>query len=284
MPGHSLAALAAYPEFSCTGGPFEVPIRFGVKKDVYCAGKDAVFGFLQDVLDEVLELFPSDIIHIGGDEVPKSRWKKCPDCQVRIRAEGIQDEFALQAYFMNRMASFLVSRDRKAMGWNEILHDDLQEGVIGQYWWGNRSAVYKHLRNGRNIVMSPSPRLYLDFDYVVSSLRHVYTYEPVPRDLEPAFRGNIIGVETPLWTEWVRDVKRIHHLTFPRLMAVAEIGWTPPENKNFKEFKTCLARFLQRLDLHHIGYTRISKTETSPFRHAIFFWHMANESKDKEFE
>ncbi|HMF34248.1 MAG TPA: beta-N-acetylhexosaminidase, partial [Candidatus Lokiarchaeia archaeon] len=112
MPGHSLAALAAYPELSCTGGAFEVPTRFGVKKDVYCVGKDAVFDFLQGVLEEILEIFPSDIIHIGGDEVPKMRWKMCPDCQARIKAEGLQDEFDLQAYFMNRMASFLASRGR----------------------------------------------------------------------------------------------------------------------------------------------------------------------------
>ncbi|MFX1453587.1 MAG: beta-N-acetylhexosaminidase, partial [Promethearchaeota archaeon] len=177
MPGHSMAALASYPELSCTGGPFEVPTYFGIHKDVYCAGKEEVFNFLQDVLDEVMSLFPSDIIHIGGDEVPKDRWKKCPDCQNRIKNEGLRNEDDLQVYFINRMASYISTHGRRVMGWNEILHDNLEKNVIGQYWSGLKRIVLKHLRKGRNFIMTNVSHLYLDYSYEAISLSKCYAYD-----------------------------------------------------------------------------------------------------------
>ncbi len=284
MPGHSSAALASYPELSCRQVPFEVPTRFGVKKDVYCAGNDKVFEFLQGILDEVLELFPSDVIHIGGDECPKDRWQECPRCQARIKADGLADEDALQTYFINRIAAYLASKGRRVMGWNEILHDSLKGNIIGQYWKYAPTTLLKHLRGGRKMVISKSTELYLDFDYVLTSLSRCYAYEPVPRELEPQFHQNVLGIETPLWTEWVRDVKRVQVLTYPRLMAVAETGWTPRDKKDIRSLRARLAPFLKRLDIKGIHYTKLEKTEHSRLWGPLRYTHMIIEPKDSAFE
>ncbi len=171
MPGHSVAALAAYPELSCTGGPFEVATHFGIFPDIYCAGKEATFVFLQDVLDELLELFPSPYIHIGGDEAPKKRWKECPDCQRRIRDEGLKDVHALQVYFTNRIAAYLDSKGRHTLGWNEILQDGLAESAVVQFWARGRKRLLEAIRTKhRPTVMSSCFSTYLDYAYKPDSL------------------------------------------------------------------------------------------------------------------
>lgn len=262
MPGHIKSALAAYPELSCIGGPFEVSTKFGIKKDVLCVGKDSVFTFLEDVLNEILELFPSDIIHIGGDEVPKDRWENCDDCQARIKKEGLQDEKELQVYFTNRMVDYIASYGRTAMGWNQILDDKLREGAIGQFWMFNKKEVLKHLKGGRQIVMSHFFHTYLDYSYITTPLRKTYLYEPVPKKLKKEHQGNVIGIETPLWTEWVETLKRFGWQTFPRFTAVAEIGWTLKSGKNFNSFKKRLDSILKRLDL--LGMYHAQKNEFNP--------------------
>ncbi|MHA2290168.1 MAG: beta-N-acetylhexosaminidase, partial [Promethearchaeota archaeon] len=151
LPGHSKAALAAYPEFSCTGGPFEVSTTFGIKKDVFCVGKDSTFEFLNDVLDEIISLFPSDIIHVGGDEVPKKRWEKCPDCQERIEKEGLKNKKELQEYFTNRIMNHLSSHGRSIMGWNQILTEASSKEIIAQKWLLGKNLIKKHLMKGGNV-------------------------------------------------------------------------------------------------------------------------------------
>ncbi len=262
MPGHCMASLAAYPELSCTGGPFEVPTFFGIKKDVYCAGKEKVFEFLQDVLDEVLELFPSDIVHIGGDEVPKKRWKECADCQRRITEENLKDEKELQVYFTNRMIEYLTSnKNRTVMGWNEILEKGLDKRAIGQYWLRGMGKVLNHLRNGGKMVMSHYFHTYLDYNYGFCPLNKAYNYEPIPKKLEEKYHENVLGIEAPMWTEFSPNQSHLEVFVFPRLTAIAETGWTPREKKDYIDFKIRLATFLERLTLLGVKFTDIETCE-----------------------
>jgi hexosaminidase len=262
MPGHSTAAIAAYPELSCTGGPFEVAHRWGVFRDVYCAGKEEVFKFNQDVLDEVLELFPSDIIHIGGDEVPKDRWKACPHCQAKMKAENIQSEEDLQTYFTNRIATYLHSKGRRLMGWNEILNKKLEPSAIGHFWMGKLDPIVSHLEQGRDFVVSRSTHIYLDHSYWHSSLRKVYGFDPIPTGLAPETAKHILGIEGPMWTEHVPTLQRIYWQTFPRLTAIAEIGWTPFECRDFASFYARLKSFNERLRC--LGVSMASDKEAQP--------------------
>ncbi len=204
MPGHSMAALAAYPDLSCTGGPFEVATHFGIFPDIYCAGKEATFTFLQDVLDEVMQLFPSRYIHIGGDEAPKQRWNKCPDCQRRIREAGLKNAHALQVYFTNRIAAYLDSHGRHAIGWNEILQDGLVESAVVQFWARGRKRLLEAIRTDhRKTIMSSFFSTYLDYPYRLIPLRRTYRYEPIPPGFDVEAALSILGVEAPLWTERV---------------------------------------------------------------------------------
>jgi len=262
MPGHIMSALASYPELSCKGGPFEVSTRFGIRKDVCCVGKDSTFEFLENVLDEVMDLFPSQIIHLGGDEVPKARWKECPECQARMNSEGIEDEKKLQDYFTNRIVNHISSRGRIAMGWNQVLSDTLKEDVIGQFWMFNKKEVLEHLKKGRKMVMSDYFHTYLDYSYIMTPLRKTYLYDPVPKKLEKEKHANVLGIETPLWTEWVESMKRFGWQTFPRFTAGAEVGWTPKRGKDFKSFKKRLDFMLARLDL--LGMYHAKKNEFNP--------------------
>jgi hexosaminidase len=250
MPGHSVAALAAYPELSCTGGPFQVATHFGIFPDIYCAGKETTFAFLQDVLDEVMELFPSPYIHIGGDEAPKKRWKNCPDCQRRVREHGLQDAHALQVYFTNRIAAYLESKGRHAIGWNEILEPGLAEGAVVQYWARGRKRLLEAIRKEhRQTIMSYCFSTYLDYPYKLLPLRRLYRYEPVPVGLDKEACDSILGVESPLWTEWVPNRTRLDYQVYPRLTALAETGWTPRARKHLPDFRLRLERFLARLEL-----------------------------------
>ena len=262
MPGHSLAALASYPDLSCTGGPIEVATHFGIFPDIFCAGKETVFIFLQEVLDEVLELFPSPYIHIGGDEAPKKRWKGCPDCQRRIRHEGLKGEYALQVYFTNRIAAYLDSKGRHVMGWNEILQDGLVKSAVVQFWARGREHLLEAIRTGkRSVVMSSYLDTYLDHSYNLMPLSRAYGYEPVPAELDENNAGNILGLEFPLWSEWVPNRARLDYQTYPRLTAMAETGWTPKDKKNFKDFRRRLEILLRRLDILGVRYAPLSESE-----------------------
>jgi hexosaminidase len=257
MPGHSTAALTAYPEFGCTGGPYAVGKMWGVYKEVYCAGKDKVFEFLQDLLDYVMELFPSEIIHIGGDEVPKDRWKECSDCQKRIKDENLADENALQVYFTNRMAKYLESHGRRLMGWNEILDENLTLNAIGHFWTGGVGKIIPHLEKGRDFVVSNSRVMYLDHSHSHSSLKKAYAYEPIPSELNAAYHKHILGIEPPLWTERVPDLGKVDSQTFPRLIAFAESGWTAPGRKNYESFIGRLEAINKRLSALDVNFTPI---------------------------
>ncbi len=279
MPGHCMAALSAYPEMSCSGGPFEVPSTVGIHKDVFCVGKEHVFIFLQNILSEIMTLFPSEIIHIGGDEVPKTRWKKCPDCQARIKTEGLKDEKELQHYFTTRIANFLASHGKKIMGWNQILNDSLPIDVIAQYWMFGKKKVIEHLKRDRKIVMSKYGHVYLDYGYEFTSLKKTYSYNPIPKELASPYHQNVLGIEAPLWTEWVRNAHNLYWQIFPRLIAVAETGWTQKPLKDYCSFKTRLRTFLKRLDYFGINYASKKEFNPSLFKKLFGIFSIAVEPK-----
>jgi hexosaminidase len=254
FPGHSLAALAAYPELSCTGGPFEVCTHFGILPELYCAGNEQVFAFLEGVLDEILALFPSPYIHIGGDEAPKQRWKACPKCQERLRTEGLRDENDLQVYFTNRIASYLTSRGRRIVGWNQILGSHLETSAIAQWWAFNKKDFLNALEAGHEGILSAYLETYLDHSHALTPLSRAYRYEPVDPTLSPAAASRILGLEAPLWAEFVRSKARLDYQVYPRLPAYAETAWTPREQKNYFDFRARLEPFLERLralGVHH---------------------------------
>ena len=261
MPGHVISALASYPELSCKGGQFEVWTKFGINKDIYCAGNEKVFEFLEDVIDEIVELFPSDIIHIGGDEAPKSRWKECDKCQKRIQDENLKDTHELQVYFTNRMLKYIKSKGKIIMGWNEILGDNLDDSAHVQFWFKGMKKALTHMRKGRKFVMSQFYHVYLDYNYGLIPLHKTYKYEPIPKKLEVEFHENILGIETPIWTEWVENEKRLHWQVFPRFCAVAETGWTPKKLKNYEDFKKRLESMMKRFDYHSINYAKFDEVD-----------------------
>jgi hexosaminidase len=276
MPGHALAALAAYPEFSCTGGPFEVATHFGIFPDIFCAGKESTFTFLQDVLNEVLELFPSPTIHIGGDEAPKKRWKACPDCRRRIREEGLRNEHELQVYFTNRIAAYLDSKGRRAMGWNEILQPGLARNAVVQFWVRGRAQMLQALRKDqRSMVMSTFMDAYLDHAYTLMPLSRAYRYEPVPKELDEKEAVSILGPEFPLWTEWVPDRMRLDYQAYPRLIAMAETAWTSRDRKDLGDFCRRLPRFLARLDRLGVRYAPLREVEPARIRQLFGIFSIA---------
>ena len=234
MPGHAMAALAAYPELSCSGGPFEVATDWGVFDEVYCAGNDAVFKFLQDVLAEVMKLFPSEYIHIGGDESPKARWSECSRCQDRMMREGLQDTRELQSYFVARVAKFLAQNNRKLVGWDEILEGELPDLAAVQSWRTMDAAV-QAARAGHDTIVSPVSHAYFDRDAGVTTLEHVYSFDPVPVELVGEERKHVLGGECTMWTERVPQ-EAVDTKVFPRLMAMAECLWSPEECRDFTDF------------------------------------------------
>ncbi len=267
MPGHCTSALAAYPDLSCTGGPFTLPPGgLWPISDVYCPGNEAVFAFLEDVLDEVLALFPSKIIHIGGDEVDKSRWKVCPKCQARMKAEGLKSEEELQSWFVRRIEAYLNARGRTLLGWDEILEGGLAPNAAVMSWRGFEGGMAA-AKAGHPVVMTPTAFCYYDYlqgdpaleppgigGYV--PLSKAYAFEPVPEGLTPEEAGRIIGAQANLWTEFIPTPSHAEYMTFPRIAAMAETGWTPAADKSWPDFLRRLTVQLRRYDRMNVHYAR----------------------------
>jgi hexosaminidase len=261
MPAHTTAALAAYPQFSCTGGPFTVttgalwPIT-----DIFCAGNESTFTFLQDVLTEVFDLFPGTFVHIGGDEADKANWKKCPKCQALMRQEGLKNEDELQSYFIRRIARFVASKGRRAIGWDEILEGGLAPEAAVMSWRGTEGGLAA-ARMGHDVVMTPGSYTYFnsyqgrpEFEPPAGGgylpLRTVYAFEPVPEGLAPDQAGHVLGGEACLWSEYVIEPRNAEYMYLPRLAAIAEVLWTPKERRDpdnfFSRIETQLGRYHAR--------------------------------------
>jgi hexosaminidase len=265
MPGHAVAALAAYPQFSCSGGPFEVQGLWGVFNDVFCT-KEATFTFLQDVLDEVTSLFPYPYIHIGGDECPTIRWQNCVYCQNRMKEEGLQNEHELQKYFIHRIENYLNSKGKKIIGWEEILNPQLNKSSVLMSWTGEQAGL-RAARQGYDVIMSPSSHLYLDYyQSQLSSeplaiggyvpIERVYAYNPPYDSLSAGAASHIIGIQANTWTEYMPDEAQRFYMIFPRLAALAEVGWTSSQRRNFDDFASRLPSLLNRYDLMGINYSK----------------------------
>ena len=265
MPGHSSAALAAYPQFSCTGGPFEPPLIGGVFDGIYCPAKEQTFKFIEDVLSEVFELFPGKYIHIGGDEVPKETWKNSAECQALMKREGLKDEEELQSWFIRRIEKFINAHGRTLIGWSEILQGGLAQNATVMDWIGGGE---KAARSGHDAVMTPTSYCYFDHyqstdqknePYAIGGylpLKKVYSFEPVPKDLAAEFQHHILGPQANLWTEYIPNFRQVEYMMFPRACALAEVGWSPQSARDWSDFQRRLAVQEKRLAELGVNYRR----------------------------
>jgi hexosaminidase len=265
MPGHASAALAAFPELSCNGGPYTPNAEGGVFAGVYCAGKDETFEFLQNVLAEVRQLFPGQYIHIGGDEVPKDNWQKCPRCQARMKQEGLKNEHELQSYFIRRIEKFVNAQGRNLIGWSEIREGGLAQNAVVMDWIG---GAVEAASAGHDVIMSPTKSCYLDYYQSTNHatepkaiggylpLSTVYAFEPMPADLDPKYESHILGGQGNLWTEYVPNFKHAEFMAFPRLCAVAEVTWSPKASRDWSDFTRRLQTQFQRFDQFGINYRK----------------------------
>ncbi len=246
MPGHSLAALAAYPELACTGGPFRPATLWGVFEDVYCP-KEETFDFLEGVLTEVMELFPGEYIHIGGDECPKTRWAACDACQQLMKKEGLETEEELQSYFIRRIEKFVNEHGRKLIGWDEILEGGLSPNATVMSWRGTEGGIAAS-QQGHDAVMTPGSHCYFDHYQAdpesqplaiggLTTLKKVYHYEPVPEELTDDQAKHILGAQGNVWTEYIPTLEHVEYMILPRMAALAEVNWSRPEKKNWDNFQ-----------------------------------------------
>jgi hexosaminidase len=272
MPGHSSAALAAYPQFSCSGGPFTTDVEGGIFPGVYCAGNDQTFAFLQDVLQEVFALFPGKYIHVGGDEVPTSNWAKCAKCQARKKAEGLGSDRQLESYFIQRMEKFINAHGRSLIGWSEIREGGLAKNAALMDWIGGAT---EGASAGHDVVMTPESDCYLDHyqsqDHAKEPraiggflpLRKVYGFEPIPAKLAAQYQEHILGAQGNLWTEYVPNLRHAQYMIFPRESALAEVTWSAQTERNFDDFLRRLPADEKRLDAMGVNY-RHNPLDTGP--------------------
>jgi hexosaminidase len=267
MPGHARAALAAYPQFSCTGGPFTVPPGgYWPITDVFCPGNEGTFEFMAGVLAEVVDLFPGPFVHVGGDEVDKTEWKRCPKCQARMKAEGLKDENELQSYFIRRIEKVLNAKGRRLIGWDEILEGGLAPQATVMSWRGTDGGIAA-AKAGHDVVMSPTSHCYIDYyqgdpayeplaigGYL--PLSKVYSFEPVPDILTEAEAHHILGGQANLWTEYPQTGRQAEYLALPRLAALAEAVWTPKGKRAWPDFAVRIRAHLARYEAAGLNYAR----------------------------
>jgi hexosaminidase len=286
MPGHSSTAIASYPWLSCFANeatvilshPSQISAKeqaagkkklvqetWGVFEDVFCAGNDSTFRFLQDVMNEVFVLFPSQYIHVGGDECPKNNWKRCPKCQERMKTLGLKDEHELQSYFIQRMEKYLNSKGRTLIGWDEILEGGLAPNAWVMSWRGEKGGI-DAANQDHNVIMTPEKPLYLDYsqskneDSLVrggyNPLEDVYAYDPLPKQLESSKAKFVEGAQANVWTEYMRNTRKVEYMVFPRMSALSEVLWSLKEKKDWKNFEKRLQTQFKRYDLWKINYSR----------------------------
>ena len=273
LPGHMLAALTAYPELGCTGGPYEVWTRWGVSDDVLCAGNEAIYTFLEDVLTEVCDLFPYEYIHIGGDECPKTRWETCPKCQAKIKELGLEDkdgqkaEHYLQSYVISRIEKFLNSKGRNVIGWDEILEGGIAPNATIMSWRGETGGL-EAARQGHDAIMTPNTYLYLDY-YQSKDIANepfgiggylpvekCYSYEPYPAGMSDEEKAHIIGVQANVWTEYIATEDHVHYMMLPRMTALAEVQWCNADRKDWDRFYNAADYFCSIYEMMGYNYAK----------------------------
>ena len=263
MPGHSKAAIAAYPYLSCEEKPVNVATLWGVFDDIYCS-KEETFKFLEDVIDEVVDLFPGKYIHIGGDEAPKKRWEKCKNCQSVIKRESLKDEHELQNYFISRMEKYINSKGKKIIGWDEILEGGLAPNATVMSWRGISGGI-KAANMKHDVIMTPNATCYLDHYQSkdkneplaiggYTPLEEIYNYEPIPEELDSESSKYIIGAQGNVWTEYMSTSEYVEYMVFPRIFALSEVVWSKNKS-NFEEFTSRVISFFDRLDKLDINYS-----------------------------
>ena len=291
LPGHGSAAIAAYPFLSCfpkektvvtkdmgskkgkeiqaNGTPKIVQETWGVFDDVFCAGNEETFAFLQDVLDEVIPLFPAQYIHIGGDECPKGNWKKCPSCQARIKKEGLKDEHELQSYFIQRIEKYLNKKGKKIIGWDEILEGGLAPNATVMSWRGTEGGV-EAAKQHHDVIMTPGHSVYFDHYQSknkkkeplaiggLTTVNDVYQYEPSPKGLSADEQKYVLGAQANVWTEYMKTIDYVEYMILPRMTALSEIVWTPKDDKNWKDFDSRLQHIVKRYDAMGLNYAKHS--------------------------
>lgn len=271
LPGHMLAALTTYPNLGCTGGPYKVAQTWGVFDDVLCAGNDDIYPFLEDIFDEVIELFPSEYIHIGGDECPKAHWEKCPKCQAKIKELGLKAdkshtaEQRLQSYAIQRIEKYINDKGRKIIGWDEILEGGIAPNATIMSWRGTEGGLIA-AQQGHDAIMTPTSFMY--FDYYQSAnlndeyfgiggfvpVEKVYSYEPVAEELPLDKQKHILGVQANLWSEYIKSFKQAQHMVLPRMAALCEVQWTMPDKKDYADFLPRLANLTKLYDYYGYNY------------------------------
>ena len=278
MPGHMLAALASYPELGCTGGPYQVGHYWGVYKDVLCVSNQRVYQFVEDVLTEIMDIFPSEVIHIGGDETPTEKWLQCPKCQALQKQLPVPQQAAedfepltsklspLQAHFTKRVFDFLTSKGRRALGWDEILDGSPQDAMI-MSWRGTEPGA-KAAETGHDVVMTPTTFCYFDYQQVEDTqfepsrcggfipIEKVYSLDPAPDSLSITAREHILGAQANLWTEYMTNEAMVEYQALPRMSALSEVQWTQPTRKDYESFKERLTRLTALFELYHYQYAK----------------------------
>ena len=282
MPGHASAAVAAYPEMGTSNEKIEVPVVFGKLPSAFNVAAPKVYEFLENILDEVMALFPSEVIHIGGDEVKFDQWLKSDQIKELMKREGLSGPAQVQLHFTNKMSHFIESRRRRMMGWNEILGDDLHgfikeaggkelsddsggrslaSGTIVHFWKGEISLAEKAVHQGHDIVNSLHSENYLDYTYKALPLARAYNSDPIPEGLDSRFYSKVLGSECHMWSEWVPNVERLHYQTFPRFSAYAEVGWSMPSRKDYQDFLARLGTQLKRWEIQGVGFAPLSDVD-----------------------
>jgi hexosaminidase len=267
MPAHVSSAIAAYPELSCFGSPIGVPSG-GVWPitDIYCAGKESTFGFLENVLTEVMEIFPSQYIHIGGDEATKDHWSSCPDCQKRIQKEGLKDVNELQSYFIKRIEKFIISKNKKLIGWDEILEGGLAPEATVMSWRGTKGGI-EAAEQGHDVIMTPESHCYFNFYQgpqneeplafnAFLALNKVYAFDPVVESMTSAEAKHVLGGQANLWSEYITSEALSEYMLFPRLAALSEVLWSTKESRNWEDFSGRLGTMFKRYDVLGINYAK----------------------------
>ena len=297
IPGHSKAALVSYPEFYCfPDQKLEVRTTSGISDGVYCAGNDGTFDFLENILDEIIKLFPSKLIHIGGDEAPKRNWAKCSKCQSRIKNEGLNNEDELQSYFIKRIEKYLNYNKRQLVGWDEILEGGLAPNATVMAWRGLYPGI-EAAESGHDVIMNPRIPTYLSqaqsinpvtkHDGRVTTMKDLYEFNPVPDELKKDAIKHIIGVQACLWTELIPNIKILEYKTYPRAIALAEIGWTPQQDRDWNDFYKRVTNHLPQLSFYGVKYGQRSydvKIKLLPSSdNKTIFAHFLTETPDKVY-